>query len=111
MTTFIFDNGLGHEVPQITGVNRATDLIEISHDAYSLHTSGPNPQPLIPFPDEWDFVYGGRNSATDNPSIMYNRDNGKVFYDADGYGGHDAALVAIFDDHPKLNADDFMLII
>jgi Ca2+-binding RTX toxin-like protein len=52
----------------------------------------------------------GTKADEKDDRIIYNKDNGKLFYDGDGKGGSDAKLIAILDNTPNLNASDFLVI-
>jgi len=52
----------------------------------------------------------GANAKDGNDYIMYNQNNGKLFYDADGDGGGDKVLFAKLDTGLNLDHGDFMMV-
>ena len=42
--------------------------------------------------------------------IIYDTKHGKLYYDADGKGGHDAVQFAALSDHPALDAGNFLIV-
>ena len=52
----------------------------------------------------------GRNAADFSDRIVYNPNNGKLFFDKDGYGGHAKSLFAIVDGHPVVTSHDFLML-
>ncbi len=55
-----------------------------------------------------EFHIGG-NAADGNDYILYNPNNGKLFYDADGDGAGAKVKFAVLDNVPDLSHDDFMM--
>lgn len=51
---------------------------------------------------------GTAHDASDR--IVYDTDNGRLYYDADGKGGKAGVLFAILDTHPTITHDDFLVI-
>ena len=59
---------------------------------------------------DWSFVKGGKNDAVDEPTVIYQKKSGKLFYDDDGKGGDSAQLLAKISDDLKVKANDFDVI-
>jgi Ca2+-binding RTX toxin-like protein len=41
--------------------------------------------------------------------LIYDQSTGSLFYDPDGSGSHEKHLLATFDGHPTITADDFLI--
>ena len=56
-----------------------------------------------------DFYWEGNNAHDRNDHIIYNSQNGKIFYDPDGTGAKAKVLFAIVDNAAHLNHSDFLI--
>ena len=55
---------------------------------------------------------GVKHAHDDDDRVVYNTKSGKLYYDKDGEGGHDAKLFAILDGSPdNISAKDFLIIV
>ena len=52
----------------------------------------------------------GTEATKDTHRIIYNDATGELFYDADGLGGEDGILLAVFENLPSLWQTDFDVI-
>lgn len=59
--------------------------------------------------DDADFREGTAAAGT-GAQILYHRDSGRLWYDSDGAGGSGRKLIAVLDNHARLDADDIFLI-
>ncbi|MCP4385897.1 MAG: calcium-binding protein [Hyphomicrobiales bacterium] len=53
------------------------------------------------------FFNAGKKAEDKNDHIIYNKDNGNLYYDSDGKGGVTQTKIATFDSDAKLKANDF----
>ncbi len=57
------------------------------------------------------YAKGGAKAAHDaDDHIIYNKSNGKLYYDHDGVGGLGAVQFAVLSGHPSLSAGDFAIV-
>lgn len=109
----LLDGGDGHDVFQFSSFGRANfdhvvrfggkDEIELSSATFSELTE--DSVGLA----KGTFVLGDKATDGDH-RIIYDRDSGRLFYDADGDGAGKQQLIAVFDDHSKLGRGDFDLV-
>lgn len=52
----------------------------------------------------------GKKANDGNDYVVYNDDNGRLWYDPDGNGGAGKKLIAILDGHPHLSAGDILIL-
>lgn len=57
-----------------------------------------------------DITSGGFRLEQDDDHILYNRNNGWLFYDADGRGGDAPVHFATLDHHPQLTSGDILMV-
>jgi Ca2+-binding RTX toxin-like protein len=101
---FLFDTKLGGKnVDDITDFKVKDDTIWLDHDIFSKIALGPLKAKA--------FVSNDTGKAEDKKDrIVYNEDNGKLYYDADGSKSGKAVQFATLDKHLHLTHDDFVIV-
>ncbi len=56
------------------------------------------------------YFYAKASAHDKDDHVLYDKAHGKLYYDADGKGGHAAVLFAVIDDHATLSAADFVIV-
>ena len=99
--TFFFDTALGAtNVDHILDFEHKVDHIALSQAIFTaVGTSLSKGEFFI-----------GKNAHDGNDHIIYNKKNGQLFYDHDGKGGDAKTLVAVLDNHSKLDFHDFLVV-
>lgn len=99
--TFIFDQKLTKKnYDKIDDFKVGEDTIELKKKIFSELSKGDL--------DKASFVVGKKASG-DEAQIIYNKDNGKLFYDPDGQGADDKLQVAKVGKHKDITHDDFFV--
>jgi Ca2+-binding RTX toxin-like protein len=102
--TFVFSTKLGAgNVDTITDFAHNHDAIALKHSKFkAIGTSLSS--------DEF-YAHSKAHAAHDKSDrIIYDTKHGKLYYDADGKGGHDAVQFAALSDHPALDAGNFLIV-
>jgi Ca2+-binding RTX toxin-like protein len=104
--TFLFDAAFGRgNLDTVKDFVSGTDHIGLSQlillGQYGLVGDGN-------MPAEW--FHAGRLATTADQHLIYNRQNGTLYFDADGVGGLDQIKIAEFSGHVTLSASDFLLL-
>lgn len=91
-------------VDRIHDFTHGYDTIALDHAIFAKLAAGPLPSHA--FKDIT--APSAKLDASDR--ILYDRDTGSLFYDADGSGPIKAVRFAVLDDHPKVNHADFLIV-
>jgi Ca2+-binding RTX toxin-like protein len=103
--TFVFDTGPNNEV--ITDFNVADDSIHLDHGIFQSFGDGSEAQPGQIA--EGMFCVG--NKARDaNDHLIYNKDNGVLYYDADGTGASGQIAIVTLATNLKMTYRDFFIV-
>jgi serralysin len=106
--TFVFDVALGAtNVDTILGFEHKVDKIELSQAIFSDLDA--NTHDIGTTLDKPEFFVGSK-AHDKSDRIIYNANNGKLFFDHDGHGGDPKVLFAILDDHLHLKVHDFLMV-
>lgn len=92
-------------VDKITDFKPSDDTIDLTR---AIMTALPNVDEL---PAKAFFASNTGEAHDRNDRIIYEKDTGKLFYDADGSGGGKAVLFAILQGHPAITAADFEILL
>ena len=99
--TFFFDTALGAtNVDTILDMERKVDDIALSQTIFTAVGASLS---------KGEF-YIGKKAHDGNDHIIYNKNNGNLYYDDDGKGGDARILFAVLDDHLKLKHTDFTVV-
>jgi Ca2+-binding RTX toxin-like protein len=105
--TFSFSTALTNNVDTVRDFAVGVDKLRLDDDIFTMLTGG---APL----SASAFVSGsGITSAQDDGDrIAYDTSTGKLYYDADGFGGNDAVQFAVLGSttHPALTSTDFVIV-
>ena len=103
--TFLFNTALGGG-----NVDKIKDLHNTDHIALDAGIFAALPLGTL----KAKFFHAGTKAADSNDHVIYDKDTGKLSYDADGKGGiHQVLFAKVFDHgshHPTLQADDLLVI-
>lgn len=103
--TFVFDRDLGAgNVDTITDLSRNTDTIEL-HSKVFTALAGMAGGTL-----DAEALRGGSMALDADDRIIYDRDTGNLWYDADGTGSADQVLFAVLDNKTLVNSDLFEIV-
>lgn len=102
--SFVFDNKLGSRAEAVAHFNVREDAIWLDHDIFTaFHHLGKLGAAAF-----WANGTGKAHDATDR--IIYERDTGKLRYDADGTGSGAAVHFATLDKDLHLTTGDFLIV-
>ena len=105
--SFVFSTGLGLTGPSGANVDQITDFDTVQDrillDDAIFGALGPTVSA-----SEFRILGSGLQDADD--FLLYNENNGALFYDADGAGGANAVLFAVLNGAPSVDAGDFTII-
>jgi Ca2+-binding RTX toxin-like protein len=91
-------------VDTITAYSPADDLIRLDNDIFTGLATGT-------LGSQYYYEAGGATQGNDaNDRIVYNTNNGKVYFDADGSGSEASVLFAVLTGVPNINAADFLIV-
>ncbi len=98
---------------QITDFSRQQgDKILLSSDTFAVRFFTPRGVNLSdPISLDSRLFVLGSEAQDSNDRLIYNQQNGKLFYDADGKGGMGKVHLATFSNRPALNAGDFAYVV
>ena len=91
-------------IDAIYDFSRGSDLIGLSADVFSDFSLGELSK------NEFFSARGAVEALTASQRIIFNRDTGDLYYDADGVGGVDAVKIASLYGVHKLTVDDFVIL-
>jgi Ca2+-binding RTX toxin-like protein len=97
---FVFWEYSGTHADKIEDFEHGNDRIVLDHDPFFALAVGNV--------DASNFVLG-KYAKDANDHLIYDRESGKLYYDADGLGGASRSLVATFLNKPVLTASDFKI--
>jgi Ca2+-binding RTX toxin-like protein len=101
---FVFDTRPGRaDADVIFDFTPGQDKIRLDADIYDAIGNTLNVKEF--------YAAAGATKAHDRTDhIVYNTDNGKLYYDADGKGGHSSVLIAKLEDAPILTSHQFDIV-
>lgn len=92
--------------------NHQGDKILLSSETFAVRVFTPRSATLSdPISLDSGLFVLGSSAQDSNDRLIYNRDNGKLFYDADGSGHMAKVHLATFDTKPALSAGDFAYVV
>jgi Ca2+-binding RTX toxin-like protein len=98
---------------QITDFSRHEgDKILLSSETFAVRVFTPRSANLSdPISLDPGLFVLGSSAQDSNDRLIYNQNNGKLFYDADGTGSKSKVLLATFDNKPTLSAGDIAYVV
>ncbi|MFP5076745.1 M10 family metallopeptidase C-terminal domain-containing protein [Rhizobium sp. YIM 134829] len=97
--SFIFHSFAAKDSDRITDFVSGVDKIDFDHTIFELDTGKLSADQFVT----------GKKALDADDRFIYDSKSGKLYYDDDGNGKHGKQLVATFDHHPTLTADDFII--